>query len=59
LWAGAVGWGWAGSVCVHYHLIAPSKPLGLDLILRYEQDQIRQLIELGYEDAKQVLEGCV
>lgn len=44
---------------VHYHLIAPSKPLGLDLILRYEQDQIRQLIELGYEDAKRVLEGCV
>ena len=44
---------------VHYHLIAPSKPLALDLILRYEQDQIRQLIELGYEDAKRVLEGCV
>jgi NTE family protein len=40
---------------VRYHLIAPSKPLGLDLILRYERDQIRQLIELGYEDAKRVL----
>jgi hypothetical protein len=26
---------------------------------QYEQDQIRQLIELGCEDAKQVLEGCV
>lgn len=42
---------------VQYHLIAPSKPLGLDLILRYERDQIRELIELGYEDAKRVLEG--
>lgn len=41
---------------VQYHLIAPSKPLGLDLILRYERDQIRELIELGYEDAKRVLE---
>jgi len=41
---------------VHYHLIAPSQPLGLDLILRYERDQIRQLIKLGYADTKRVLE---
>jgi len=44
---------------VHYHLIAPSQPLGLDLILRYEQAQIRQLIKLGYEDTKRVLEKAV
>ena len=25
----------------------------------YERDQIRELIELGYEDVKRVLEGCV
>lgn len=47
-----------GHRIVRYHLIAPSKPLGLDLILRYERDQIRELIELGYKDAKRVLEGC-
>jgi NTE family protein len=41
---------------VRYHLIAPSKPLGLDLILRYERGQIRELINLGYEDTKRVLE---
>jgi NTE family protein len=41
---------------VYYHLIAPSQPLGLDLILRYERDQIRQLIKLGYEDTKRILE---
>jgi hypothetical protein len=40
---------------VRYHLIAPSKPLGLDLILRYERGQICELIELGYEDAKKVM----
>jgi len=44
---------------VQYHLIAPSKPLALDLILRYEQDRIRELIKLGYEDAKQVLKDSV
>jgi NTE family protein len=44
---------------VQYHLIAPSKPLGLDLILRYERAQIRELIKLGYEDTKRVLEEAV
>jgi hypothetical protein len=44
---------------VRYHLIAPSQPLGLDLILRYERGQICELIELGYEDVKRVLEGYV
>jgi hypothetical protein len=40
---------------VYYHLIASSKPLDLDLILRYQRDQIRQLIKLGYEDTERVL----
>ncbi len=37
------------------HLIAPSQPVGLDLILRYERRHIQELIDLGYRDAQSVL----
>ena len=40
---------------MYYHLIASSKPPGLELILCGEQDQIRQLIKLGYEDTERLL----
>jgi len=39
------------------HIIAPSEPVGLDLILRYEKEETKRLIEMGYRDARRVLEG--
>lgn len=37
---------------VRCEVIAPSEPVGLDLILKYDPKQIRRLIDLGYEDAR-------
>jgi len=34
---------------LHYDLIAPSRPLGLALILHHEKDQ-HELIELAYQE---------
>jgi len=42
---------------VHARVVAPSRDTDLSRIIRYEPGVSRELIELGYEDGRQALEG--